>query len=509
MCRGAQRATGRDFTILAKRSGRSIIPLERLIFNLRLAFGSDYVGKGLTRLDDSATLPPCFWYGLKRGAIASPYGYEPQEDISPARILSVGRKSELCMNLSLRICLLSYRSNPHCGGQGVYLKQISRALADLGHHVEVVSGPPDPHLDDGIPVHRMPSLDLYNPADPFRLPKIDELQNVANLYEWLNVSTMGFPEPFLFGFQAYRFLNQNGHRFDIIHDNQSLSYGLWAIGRRQPTLATIHHPITVDLDIAVKAEKHFWRKLKQLRWYSFIHMQKQVARTLSHVVTVSQCAQKDISRDFDIPRQRFRIVPNGINTEMFRPLPDVPREANRIIVTNSADTPLKGLVYLLEALAVVRNRHPVRLIVIGQPKANGTIERLVRKLDLAHHVSFTGRISDAEFLRHYARAGMAVVPSVYEGFGLPAGEAMACGVPVIATTGGALPEVVGDAGLLVPPRDAPALAAAIEDLLDHPDKAAALGRRGYQRVQRHFTWRRAAERTVATYREVIDDYRRS
>jgi glycosyltransferase involved in cell wall biosynthesis len=415
----------------------------------------------------------------------------------------------MIMDRPLRICLLSYRSNPHCGGQGVYLKQLSRALADLGHHVEVLSGPPDPQLDGDIPVHRVPSLDLYDPADPFRLPRPAELASLPNVYEWLNVSTMGFPEPFLFGLRAYQFLQRNGHRYDVIHDNQSLSYGLWALSRRLPTLATIHHPITVDLDIAIRAERYFWRKLKQLRWYSFIHMQKQVARTLPYILTVSECARRDISRDFTIPLERFRIVPNGINTDLFYPLPDVQRDSHRIIVTNSADTPLKGLVYLLHAIADIRCRRPVRLVVIGQPKPNGTIERLVRKLNLADQVSFTGRISSAAFVREYARAGMAVVPSVYEGFGLPAGEAMACGVPVIATTGGALPEVVGDAGILVPPRDTPALAAAIENLLDDPAKAAALGQRGCQRVQAHFTWQRAAEKTVAAYREVIHDYRRS
>jgi glycosyltransferase involved in cell wall biosynthesis len=355
----------------------------------------------------------------------------------------------------------------------------------------------------------VPSLDLYNPADPFRLPKLRELRQLPNLYEWLNVSTMGFPEPFLFGFQAYHFLQGNGRRFDVIHDNQSLSYGLWALSRRRPTLATIHHPITVDLKIALQAENHFWRKLKQLRWYSFIHMQKRVARTLSHVLTVSQCAREDIRRDFGIPAKRFRIVPNGIDTDIFHPMPGVVKDDHRIIVTNSADTPLKGLTYLLQAVAEIRQRRPIRLVVIGQPKPKGAIERLVRQLGLAPQVTFTGRISNAAFVRQYARARIAVVPSVYEGFGLPAGEAMACGVPVIATTGGALPEVVGDAGVLVPPRDAPALAAAIEDLLDNPAKAAAIGQQGYERVQTHFTWRRAAEKTVSVYREVIDDYRRS
>ncbi len=407
----------------------------------------------------------------------------------------------------LRIGMLSYRSNPHCGGQGVYLRHLSRALRDLGHQVEVVSGPPDPQLDSDVPVHRLPSLDLYDPADPFRIPRPHELKDPANLYEWVNVSTMGFPEPFLFGARAFTFLKSHPRRFDVLHDNQSLSYGVWALSRRMPTLVTIHHPITRDRAIAVQAEKRFWKKLKELRWYSFIGMQKQVARHLPCILTVSDQARQDISQDFQIPRERFRIVPNGIDTARFHPLPGIRREPGRIITTNSADTPLKGLAYLLRAVAAVRRKRPVELIVVGQPKKNGRILRMIRNLDLGGTVHFTGRISSEAFVQQYARASMAVVSSLYEGFGLPAGEAMACGVPVVSTTGGALPEVVGDAGLLVPPEDHRALATAITELLDYPERAADLGQAGYARVQMKFTWRRAAEKTVAAYREVIRDHR--
>ncbi len=406
----------------------------------------------------------------------------------------------------LRIGLLSYRSNPHCGGQGIYLRHLSRALRDLGHRVEVISGPPDPQLDQDIPVHRLDSLDLYDPADPFRVPRSHELRDPANFYEWLNVSTMGFPEPFLFGAKAFYFLKSQVRRFDVLHDNQSLSYGVWALSRRIPTLVTIHHPITRDRAIAVQAENRFLKKLKQLRWYSFIGMQKRVARKLACILTVSACARRDICRDFQMPPERFRIVPNGIDTGRFYPRPEIPRVPERIITTNSADTPLKGLAYLLQAVAVVRRRRPVQLVVVGQPKRNGRIVRLIRELELGETVQFTGRISSAEFVRQYARASVAVVSSLYEGFGLPAGEAMACGVPVISTTGGALPEVVGDAGLLVPPGNHRALAAAISELLENPSRAADLGRAGYKRVQKRFTWQRAAEKTVAAYREVIRDH---
>ncbi len=412
-----------------------------------------------------------------------------------------------CLDRPLNICLLSYRSNPHCGGQGVYLKNLSRALKDIGHHVEVVSGPPDPGLDPDIPIHRTACLDLYNPEHLFRVPTFKELLDPVNIVEWVGVSTMGFPEPFTFGIRAQQFLRTRMRRYDIVHDNQSLSYGIWSIAKQIPTVATIHHPITVDRDIAVRAVRPFWKKLKHLRWFSFIGMQKRVSRTLRRIITVSECARTDIARDFRIPRKRFAVVPNGINTGLFYPIPEIQREPGRIIVTNSSDVPLKGLYYLLHAVAEIAKNRAVRLVVVGTPKKNGGISRLIRRLGIGDLIAFTGHISDAEFVRQYARAAMAVVSSVYEGFGLPAGEAMACGVPVISTTGGALPEVVGDAGILVPPQDHLSLARAIIDLLDHPARANALGSRGYQRVQQHFTWQRAAEKTVDAYRETIHDYR--
>jgi glycosyltransferase involved in cell wall biosynthesis len=408
----------------------------------------------------------------------------------------------------LNICLLSYRSNPHCGGQGVYLKNLSRALKDLGHRVEVISGPPDPQLDDDIPLHPLTGLDLYNPADPFRVPTLKELSNPINLMEWLGVSTMGFPEPFTFGLRAYLYLKSRLHTYDIVHDNQSLSYGIWAINKLAPTIATIHHPITVDRKIAIRSVSSPLRKMKEWRWYSFVGMQKRVSRTLPRIIAVSKSAKKDIGRDFNIPANKFSIVPNGINTDLFYPIDDIEREKNRIIVTNSADTPLKGLFFLFQAVAELNKFQDVSVTVVGEPKKDGNLVKLIRRLGIGHCIHFTGRISNGEFVRQYARATAAVVPSVYEGFGLPVGEAMACGVPVISTTGGALPEVVGDAGILVKPADSRALAGAIRDLLNNPLRAKELGMAGYRRVHKHFTWKKAAEKTVSAYREVIDGHRR-
>jgi glycosyltransferase involved in cell wall biosynthesis len=410
---------------------------------------------------------------------------------------------------ALRIALLSYRSHPNCGGQGVYVRNLSHALCQLGHRVDVVSGPPYPHLNNGAGLHRLPSLDLYNPEDLFRTPSLKELCNPINLLEWLDVSTMGFPEPLTFGLRAWRFLRRNAHRYDVVHDNQSLSYGIWDIARHLPTLATIHHPITVDRGLAVKAAATFHHKAKQWRWYSFIGMQKRVVPTLKRVITVSRFARDHIAREFGIPHQRFSVVPNGIDSQQFRPLPKIPRQPGRLMVTTSADTPLKGLAYLLRAVAHLAVRRPdLHVVVVGTPKKDSPIRSLIHDLGLGARVRFTGPLDPEAYVNCYARAWAAVVPSIYEGFGLPAGEAMACGLPVISTAGGALPEVVGESGLLVPPADYLALAKAIDTLYDHPELARRLGAAGRQRVISHFSWQKAAETTARAYRQVIRDYHR-
>ena len=262
--------------------------------------------------------------------------------------------------------------------------------------------------------------------------------------------------------------------------------------------------MTVDRDVEISSERVWWRKLKVKRWYSFIGMQKRVSRKLSHIITVSEASKNDIGKAFAIPSDKFRVVANGINTDVFHPLKDVKRLDNQIMVTNSADTPLKGLRYLIEAVASIRKSRDVSLTVIGKPKENGVIANLVKQLGAEDYIRFTGRIEDDEFARYYARTTMAVVPSIYEGFGLPAGEAMACRVPVISTTGGALPEVVGDAGILIPPGDARAMERAIIDLLDNPEKREHLAEAGYNRVKQQFTWKNTAKNVVEVYREALD-----
>jgi glycosyltransferase involved in cell wall biosynthesis len=406
----------------------------------------------------------------------------------------------------LRVCILTYRGNPTSGGQGVYVRRISRALKDLGHSVDVVSGPPYPLLDDDITLHKLPSLDLYNPDDLFRTPKIRELKSPVNLLEWLLLSSGGFPEPFTFSLRAYSFLKKYKNNYDVVHDNQCLAFGMLGIKRLLPFVTTIHHPITRDRDIEVSSQPNILRKIQKWRWYSFLGMQKMVARRLDHLMTVSEASKNDISLDFKIDKSKFSVVPNGINTDIFYPIPGNIRPENRLIVTNSADTPLKGLKYLLMAVDRLRKTRDIHLTVIGKPKPNGIIEKLIKELNMNGTVKFTGRIDEKDFAGYYAGSTIAVVPSIYEGFGLPAGEAMACAVPVISTTGGALPEVVGDAGVLVPPADDYALEKAIADLLDKPDMRYKLGKAGYERVIRNFTWKNTAMEITDLYRKAIHAY---
>lgn len=405
----------------------------------------------------------------------------------------------------LRIALLGYRSQPYSGGQGVYIRYLARALRDAGHEVTVISGEPYPILDDGVELVKMPGLNLFAEANAMKAFKFSYLWQPTNLYEYLSHNSGGFPEPYTFNARLKKWMKANKHRFDVIHDNQSLGWGLLDLEKMGlPVVATIHHPITVDREIAIKAAPDLKYRLLARRWHTFLNMQIKVARRLKHIVTVSECSKRDISRDFKVDPATMRVVFNGIDVEMFRPMPEVDRLQNRIMATASADHPLKGLNYLIEAVAALRQTRPdLELLVLGSPKPGGPTEQLIKRLGLEDAITFRHGIEPEDIVRLYAEATVAVSPSVYEGFGLPAAEAMACGVPQVAAAGGALPEVVGDAGIVVPTRDPGALATAIGGLLDDPAARANYAEMGRARILDLFTWERAAQETLAVYREAI------
>jgi glycosyltransferase involved in cell wall biosynthesis len=412
----------------------------------------------------------------------------------------------------LRIALLSYRGKPHVGGQGVYTRHLAKALVALGHHVEVLSGQPYPIIEPPTPLIELPSLDIYNDYFPMRMPGIWELKHWTDFVEVTAFSAGQFPEPMAFSMRAWDHLRRRADDFDIVHDNQSMGYGLLLIDRQIPVLGTIHHPITVDRRLEIEHAEGWYKKLTLHRWYSFTTMQTRVARRLKRTITVSENSYKDIVADHGIDPAKLAIVPVGVDEESFRPLPAIKPIPGRLVTTASADVTMKGLKYLLEAVAKLRTeRDDIHLVVIGKRKPGGASDEAITRLGLEGHVEFITGVPEERIIELYAESELAVVPSLYEGFSLPAIEAMSCGIPLVATTGGAIPEVVGDDGdtaLLVAPGDSEALAAKLRWALDQPDLRTTVGARGRQRIIDRWSWRHTAEKTVEQYRIRLDAERR-
>jgi glycosyltransferase involved in cell wall biosynthesis len=406
----------------------------------------------------------------------------------------------------MRIAMLSYRSKTHCGGQGVYVRHLSRGLVELGHDVEVFSGQPYPEiLDPRVRLTEVPSLDLYREPDPFRIPRPSEIRDSIDLLELATTWTAGFPEPRTFCLRAARLLADRRDDFDVVHDNQSLGTGLLKIAAAGlPVVATVHHPITRDraLDIAAAP---WWRRFLVHRWYGFSVMQEKVARQIPELLTVSSSSAADIAADFGVAPSQLQVVPLGVDTEVFKPT-DRPRIRGRIIAIASADRPLKGIGHLLHAVARLRVEHDLDLQLVAKLEPNGPTEKLIAELGISDMVQVCNGLSDAELADALASAEIACIPSLYEGFSLPAVEAMASGTPIVASRAGALPEVVGTDGAcarLVEPGDVPELTRVLGDLLNSEEDLRRLGSAGRRRAVEVFSWESVAAQTVQVYERAI------
>ncbi|HET7196849.1 MAG TPA: glycosyltransferase family 4 protein [Nocardioides sp.] len=407
----------------------------------------------------------------------------------------------------MRVALLSYRSKPHCGGQGVYVRHLSRELAALGHEVEVFSGQPYPELDPGVRLTKVPSLDLYREPDPFRIPKLREFRDLIDVEEFLTMCLGGFPEPKTFSRRVARLLADRVDDFDVVHDNQVLGDGMLDIeGLGLPMVTTIHHPITFDRRIDLAASTGWRRKLGVRRWYGFVRMQGKVARRARKILTPSEASRRDIAQDFGVDPARMQVILLGVD-EGFAP-PTRPRVPGRILAMASADAPMKGIATLLEAFAKLRTERDVELVLVSKPQPGGRTEQMVDRLGIGDSVRFVHGVSDAELVELMGSAEIACVPSLYEGFSLPTAELMACATPLVVSRAGAIPEVVGDDGEcadLVTPGDVGELEQALERMIDDPDRRARMGAAGRRRVQELFSWRAVAMATAAAYEEVIKD----
>ena len=408
-------------------------------------------------------------------------------------------------NGPLRIAYLTYRGKPHVGGQGVYTRHLTKALADLGHHVEVFGGQPYPILDSRIPLHKLPSLDIFNDQYPGRFPAYWEIKDWPSFVETAQFLKGTFGEPRAFSIRAYNELSKRVNDFDLVHDNQCLGYGILKIEKKIPTIVTLHHPITKDRKLEMEHTKTWWKRRAISRWYSFVNMQGKVASKMPRVVVVSENSIADIHTDMKVSLDRMKLVPVGVDPDLFTPLPHISRKPGHLITTASADVALKGLSYLLEALAKIRTERDVHLTIIGRPREGANAD-LIRKLGLTDCITHVSGVSDERIVELYAESELAVVPSLYEGFSLPAIEAMSTGICLVATTGGALPEVTGtdnDTVLSCPAGDAEALAASIRRGLDNADLRNRIGAAGRTRVVERWSWKHCAQLTVDQYREVL------
>jgi glycosyltransferase involved in cell wall biosynthesis len=409
----------------------------------------------------------------------------------------------------IRIAMCVYRGNPFSGGQGVYTKHLSEELSKLGHHVEVFSGPPYPVLDlDKVQLSKLASLDLYNADNPFRIPSVQEFGGLIDLAEFAIMAAGGFPEPRSFGWRLEKAIANRRNEFDILHDNQSLS---WSIDRLAssgwPVIASIHHPITVDRRLAIENATGLKAKFGAWRWYGFVNMQVQVARRLESIITVSETSRQDLKTEMGIDPQRSKVVPIGVDTSVFRPYPNVVKEEGLIVTTASADVPLKGLHILVEAMAEVCTLEPkAHLVIMGNPNPDSKLPDRISQLGLSKAIRFAGPVSLEEMVKLYNQAQISVVPSLYEGFSLPAIEAMACGVPMVATDGGALPEVTGIDGetvLRARAGDPLDLAKKILKLFDSPILREELSINARERVANLYSWTVTAKATEASYFDLL------
>ena len=405
----------------------------------------------------------------------------------------------------LKIAFLSYRSKPFSGGQGIYVKYLSKALHDLGHEIDVFSGPPYPDLDPKIKLVKIPSLGLYEKKSKFYDVNPMKLLNPINLFEWLSVNSGGFPEPYTFGKRIKKILKQNLNEYDVIHDNQSLAYELLFFQKKKPLVTTIHHPISLDLAYQLQSTNDIFLKLLMRRWHSFLVMQKFVAKRLKKIVVPSNSSMDDIKDEFRVDKNKMERVMNGIDLNVFYPDSKIQKIPFKLVTVASADVPLKGLDYLLKALSDLAEVYSdISLSIIGEQKKGGHTERLIKKLNLEKRVNFFSNLTQEDLRKTYCEAELAIIPSLYEGFGFAAIEAMACGVPLISSSGGALPEVIKDTGIIIPPKNAKEIYNSVDFLLSSPKSAKELAEKGLQRANSKFSWTAIAKQLEKVYYKEIE-----
>ena len=404
----------------------------------------------------------------------------------------------------MKVGLLSYRSNPYSGGQGIYIKHLSKALKNLGHEVSVLSGPPYPELDSEVNLIKIPSLGLFESGERLKAFRLRFLWSPIDLYEWITVMTGGFPEPYTYGKRVLKRLKENNLKLDVLLDNQSLSSSLLEIQAHYPLAVTIHHPITKDHKLEMQNAVNWKERLSSSRWHNFLPMQKKVAPQLKNIICVSQPSKEDVISEFKVDEKKITVIPNGIDIGIFKPSSIKKSLSFRIVTTASADIPLKGLKNLILALPRVIRQFPLTsLTVIGKSPEKSNLNKLIDDLDLEDKITFRSGISEKEIVKTYHDSDIAVIPSLYEGFGFGAGEAMACGVPLISTDSGGLKQVIGDAALKIKPGSVNEIEEGILKLFTEEKIRQELAEKGRERMEEFFDWKIAASAYIEVFKKII------
>ena len=412
------------------------------------------------------------------------------------------------MNQRLNIAICSYRSAPFGGGQGIFVYELSKALHDLGHHIDVISGPPYPRIESSIKLIKSPGLDLFSTFNFQERLKIfldKKSKSSDDWFEFISALFGGFPEPRTFGNRARILLNKSS--YDVVIDNQSLSYGMIEIQKNLPLIEIIHHPITKDYLYDIQFSKSIIQKISKWRWFSFLKMQKRVSRKLKVISTPSHNSKKDIARDFGVPERYISVIPNGIDHKSFTPMQDINRVPKQIITTASADVPLKGLDFSLHAVARLKEDFPeLRLVIIGAPRSGGHTERLIKRLQIDQNILFKSNLTKNEIAIEYANSSLAIVSSLYEGFGFPVGEAMSCAIPLIATNVASIPEITQSFAELIPAENADAIELAVRNIFSKPEKKQLRADAGRMHIIEHFNWQKIAKLYEDLIYKTIDEF---
>ena len=389
------------------------------------------------------------------------------------------------------IAILSYRSARFGGGQGVYIRDISYALNSIGHNVDVISGPPYPDLHKEVNLIKLPGLDLF---ETFSLrDRIKKLfnkknKNIYDYYEFFSVLLGGFPEPKTFGIRANKYL-EDTEKYDLIFDNQSISYGILDIQKRFPFIEIIHHPITIDYKYELESSMKLKYRISRYRWYSFLKMQKKVAPSIKRIITPSISSKNGIINEFKCEKENISVINNGLDSIEFSPINNFPRNKFRLITTASADVPIKGLDYSLRALKILKKDFPkIHLIVIGKIKNHGHTQRLIKKLKLEEDVIFKSNLSKLQIIELYASSSVAIVSSLYEGFGYPVIEAMSCEIPLIATNISSIPELTSNYAKLIEPKNEEMISNSVKEIFLDYSNYKEIAHYGRRHIIKNFNW---------------------